>query len=129
MRNRFWTKVDFFPQKKIYHVFFSSNIFFILYRSVIPGILQLIPCLSKSTSPGDRNRAIFFVNLSYTYFVTYLWHRLVIHISGMLPPQKKTKHIWVIFGVDFPGVGKVRILLNPLCKLKNSTTWIPGAPR
>ena len=110
-------------------MFFSSNIFFILHRSVIPGILELIPCLSKSISPGGRNRTIFLVNLSYTYFVTYPWHRLVIHISGMRPPQTKTKHIWFIFRVDLPGVGPVRILLNPLrlsitCILNNATTWI-----
>ena len=105
----FW-QIDFgrksiffiFHQKK-YLVFFPSKIFFILYRSAIPGILKLIPCLSKSTSPGDRNWVIFLVNLSYTYFVTYPWHRLDIHISVMRPPQKKLSLSCSSLGSIYPG--------------------------
>ena len=92
----------FFIKKK-YLVFFPSKIFFILYRSAIPGILKLIPCLSKSTSPGDRNWVIFLVNLSYTYFVTYPWHRLDIHISVMRPPQKKLSLSCSSLGSIYPG--------------------------
>ena len=125
----FGRKSIFFSLKNIMYLF-SSNIIFIFYRSVIPGISQIIHCLSKIMSPRDRNWAIFLVNLSYTYFVTYPWHRLIIHISGKRPPQKKTKHIWFICGVDLPGVGPVRVLLNPLRLpipriLKNAWDYTP----
>ena len=124
----------FFSSKKIFGVFFIKHIFYFI-QECNPRNFKTYPLFVKK-------------HLARRPKLGYFLGKFIIHIFCHLPlaqtghsylrnaaSSEKTKLILFIFGIDLPGVGPVRILLNPLRSpipsiLKNATTCIrtTGSP-